>query len=87
MHQPPLDDGSCITCKEYKHHKEKAAICREHYEADKLKETILGEDLYMSADMQKVTMLPYMAGVKSCALTNRLVVFHETFAPLGEQKQ
>lgn len=42
--------------------------------------------MYVSADMQKVTMLPYMMGVKSYAFTNRPVAFHETFAPLGKQK-
>ena len=37
--------------------------------------------------MQKVMLLPYMIGNKLCAFTSRLVCFHETFAPLGDQRQ
>ncbi|GFR77097.1 hypothetical protein ElyMa_000499700 [Elysia marginata] len=35
--------------------------------------------------MQEVIMLPSMPGVKSCVFVNRLVAYHETFAPLGNQ--
>ncbi|KAK3778587.1 hypothetical protein RRG08_047871 [Elysia crispata] len=35
--------------------------------------------------MQKVIMLPSMPGVKSCVIVNRLVAYHETFTPLGDQ--
>ena len=35
--------------------------------------------------MQKVIMLPGITGVKGALFTKRLIVFHETFAPLGGQ--
>ena len=68
-------------------HKQKASISRQHYDADKKKDTQTRTEVYASADMQKVLMLPAMTGVKSCVFTNRLVILHETFAPLGEQKK
>ena len=43
--------------------------------------------MFVSADMQKVMMMPFMRGVKTCVFTNRLVAFHETFAPLGQQAE
>lgn len=39
----------------------------------------------LSVDMQKVIMLPGITGVKAALFTKRLIVFHETFAPLGGQ--
>ena len=74
-------------CMKYIIHKQKASISRQHYDADKKKDTQPGTEVYVSANVQKVLMLPAMTGVKSCVFTNRLVVFHETFAPLGEQKK
>ena len=44
-----------------------------------------GTKIYVAADMQKVIMLPSMPGVKSCVFVNRLVAYHETFTPLGDQ--
>ena len=44
------------------------------YTEDKNKNT--DNELIFPAHMQKVMMLPYMRGVKSCAFTKR--VFHET---------
>ena len=32
-------------------------------------------------------MLPSMPGAKSCVFANRLVAYHETFAPLGDQRK
>ena len=46
-----------------------------------------GIDIAVAADMQKIMMLPYMPGVKSCAFVNRLVAFNQTFAPTGEQRK
>lgn len=84
-HQLPSLDLDCETCRDFKMHKDKAEISREHYERDKEKDPQPGTELYMSADMQKVIMLPCMPGVKTCVFTNRLVAFHETFAPMGQQ--
>ena len=54
------------------------------YTNDKSKDT--EDEVIFSADMQKVIMLPFMQGIKTCAFTRRLVTFHQTFAPLGTQQ-
>ena len=36
--------------------------------------------------MQKMLMLPHMPGVKAAIFTKRIIMFHETFAPLGGKK-
>ena len=86
-HEHNEPDPECQDCMKYIIHKQKASISRQHYDADKKKDTQPGTEVYVSANVQKVLMLPAMTGVKSCVITNRLVVFHETFAPLGEQKK
>lgn len=52
---------------------------------EKAKDPMPGSERYVSAVMQKIIMLPSMPRVKTCVFTNRLVAFHETFAPLGNQ--
>ena len=37
----------------------------------------------MSVDMQKVIMLPRLPGLKQAIFCKRLVLFNETFAPVG----
>ena len=86
-HEHNEPDPECQDCMKYIIHKQKASISRQHYDADKKKDTQTRTEVYVSADMQKVLMLPAMTGVKSCVFTNRLVVFHDTFSPLGEQKK
>ena len=71
-----------MSVKQFSVHKTNAARSREMYKNDNAKETNI-EDAYFSADMQKVIMLPRLPGVKTCVFTRRLVLFHETFAPLG----
>ena len=80
-------DADCEECANQVSHKERARISRKHYDMDKRKDNEPGTEVYVSGDMQKVIMLPTMKGIKSCVFTNRLVVFHETFAPMGEQKK
>ena len=84
-HQLPSLDPKCETCQSFKGHKDWARISREHYETDKEKDPQPGTELYVSADIQNVIMLPCMPGVKTCVFTNRLVAFNETFIPLGNQ--
>ena len=86
-HEHNEPDPECQDCMKYIIHKQKASISRQHYDADKKKDTQPRTEVYVSANVQKVLMLPAMTGVKSCVITNRFVVFHEKFAPLGEQKK
>ena len=39
---------------------------------------------YLSVDLQKVKMLPEIAGVKSAVFTGRIACYNETFSPLGK---
>ena len=41
----------------------------------------------MSADMQKIIMIPGLPGVKTVVFTRRIVAYHETFAPLVPSKE
>ena len=41
------------------------------------------DTVYLPVDMQKVIVLPRITGAKAALFTERLIVFHETFAPLG----
>ena len=85
-HQTPDDYPDCETCKALLEHRQRYISGRTHYIQDSDKDPEDGTEIYVPADMQKVIMLPYMPGIKSCAFVNRLVTFHETFAPPGEQK-
>ena len=38
---------------------------------------------YFAADLQKVIMLPRLPGMKTAIFTRRIILFHETFVPLG----
>ena len=41
------------------------------------------DELFLSADMQKVILLPRLPGFKLCLFTKRVVVIHESFAPIS----
>ena len=43
--------------------------------------------IYFSADLQKVVMLPRLPGNKTSVFTQRIILFHETFAPLVPEKK
>ena len=83
MHENEVEN--CSVCSDWKKHIENARIARTKYREDAGKEWTDGT-AYMSCDMQKVIMMPRMPGVKSAVFTRRVVLFHETFAPLGDGK-
>ena len=59
--------------------------CRTEYRLDR--DRTWGERGVWSADLQKVIMLPAMTGLKKSIFCKRIVLFNETFAPLGGKKQ
>ena len=73
----------CPSCDQYKPHRYLYKLAREEYNKDAALDD--PDTYYVSADMQKVMLLPYLHGVKTCIFTSRLVCFHETFAPIGKQ--
>jgi len=77
--------ADCEMCRSHDLHSESVLITRRHYKEDLEKDT--DDEVFLSCDMQKIIMLPRMPGVKTCVFTRRLVAFHETFAPLGGNKE
>ena len=86
-HQPPKLETDCELCQKYTTHKARVASGRSKYDEDREKDPEVGFEMFVSADMQNVMMMPFMRGVKTCVFINRLVAFHETFAPLGQQAE
>ena len=84
-HSQPQENPDCDSCKIQLEHKRNYVSGRIHYKKDAEEDPDEGTTIYVAADMQKVIMLPPMPGVKSCVFVNRLVAYHETFAPLGDQ--
>nr|CAH7733291.1 unnamed protein product [Callosobruchus chinensis] len=65
----------------WKQHKEKYVAAREEYERDKKERQ--PEKLIVSADLQKVIMLPRAEMFKEVIFTPRVTAFNESFVPVG----
>ena len=76
---------SCEICDLYRAHKARAEIARKKYkdDADALKKD---DEVIVSADLQKVIMLPRIEMFKTAIFTRRLCLFNETFAEVGKKK-
>ena len=73
--------GKCSECDNWVTHIHKAGKSRSVYRKDR--ETNPEDDVFhFSADMQKVIMRPRLPGNKTSMFTRRIILFHETFAPL-----
>ena len=81
-----IQPGICKECDDWKAHIEKAKESREAYRRDADTYPADGEYCF-SADMQKVMMLPRLPGNKTAVFTRRIVMYHETFAPLMPSKK
>lgn len=79
-----LRHRKCSTCMDFDKHKERYTLAREKYDVDRksMKSVDVG---YFSADLQKVIMLPRIDMFKAVLFCPRLVVFHESFVPLGHK--
>lgn len=89
-HDDPNDGAaaeSCEECKIWRKHLNDAKQAREEYRKDRETNCSAGDVAIYSADMQKVVIVPIVKKhPKLCAFVPRLVVFNETFVPLGGQK-
>ena len=72
----------CNTCDNYTTRISKAIGARSVYKAEKVREWESNE-VVISVDVQKVIMLPRVAGLKQAIFCKRLILFNETFAPVG----
>lgn len=82
-----VNEGTENECNDYivwKNHIQKASKARNHYRIDKTK-TVNDEIIIVSADMQKVVMLPRLKGLKTAIFCKRLIAFNETFANIGSK--
>ena len=76
-----IKPGECQKCDAWTQHINKSYESRNAYRKDA--DTYPEPEKYcVSADLQKVIMLPRLPGVKKCVFTRRIIAFNETFAPL-----
>ena len=75
----------CADCVDFELHIKTATEARERYREEKNREWTDNEKV-VSVDMQKVIMLPRLPGLKVVVFCKRIVVFNETFAPVGGSK-
>ena len=57
-------DSNCDECKAHKIHLDNWKDRRDQYQRDKEKDAVAGTEVVVSADMQKIILLPYMTGIK-----------------------
>ena len=86
-HAGTTDDviPECDICMGHENHVMRAKETRKAYQIYSSKVNN-HDEAYISVDLQKVVMLPRLPGVKSVAFTKRIIVYNETFAPLGEKR-
>ena len=77
---------NCESCGDFISHIKTASQARESYRRDKDRE-LNDDELIASVDMQKVIMLPRIPGLKVVVFCKRIVLFNETFAPVGGSKK
>ena len=82
--QLPSPIATCTKCHDWGHHIVKAGIARMLYREDakKQREDAKKHPVY-AADLEKVIMLPRLPGNKTAIFTRRIIMFNETFAPVG----
>lgn len=76
----------CDCCQKYLNHKNKYTRARKAYTIDAEKGEN-NDEVFFSADLQKVIMLPRMEEFKICIFTPRIIAFNESFVPLGKKSK
>lgn len=76
----------CDICHRQEEHKSRATHARQAYQADATNPH-MPDECIVSADMQKVIMLPRMEMFKTVLFTRRICLFNETFAAVGSKKK
>jgi hypothetical protein len=76
-------EAECSICVQYSQHHEKYTKARQLYSGHKdLPQN--EKQIYFTADLEKVIMLPRMETFKSVIFCQRLIAFNQTFAPVGK---
>lgn len=74
---------TCTNCVAWKKHITRAKRSRKEYK-EHVKQEFDNSTVCVSADLQKITMLPRMEMFKSVIFLKRLIAYNETFVPLGK---
>lgn len=85
-HDWKCSDLDCFTCLNYNVHVNNYNEARIDYNNDKELQKKNQDTIYMSTDLQKVVLLPRLPGYKKCLFTRRLIIYNQTFAPIGKFK-
>lgn len=75
--------ADCTVCVNWATHHEKYKKARELYSEHKNRPQERSQ-IYYSADLEKVIMLPRLESFKAAIFCQRLVAYNQTFAPLGK---
>ncbi|GFR94559.1 CAI-1 autoinducer sensor kinase/phosphatase CqsS [Elysia marginata] len=86
MHKKDCHCEDVCDISEFLGHKTRYRAARKEYQQDSQVNTE-EKRLIVSADLQKVIMLPRMEQFKTAVFTRRLTVFNETFAEVGKGKR
>lgn len=78
---------NCTQCKEWSYHISHATEARNNYRADSESINWNSKNLCVSADLQKVVMLPRMKSFKEVIFTHCLITFNERFVPVGKNQK
>lgn len=89
LHNPDHQENTglqleCEECKQWEKHRNKAKEAREKYQSDANNPS--PDTVYFSGDLEKVIMLPRIDMFKKVIFCQRIIVFNESFAPLGSQQ-
>lgn len=90
IHNPDYKEKShrnCLECKDYAQHHQRYILARQEYKKDVDKQNEINADsAYFSADLEKVIMLPRIDEFKIVMFCPRIIVFNESFVPIGDKK-
>lgn len=76
----------CSVCKTFSVHIKKAEDSRKMYRSD-AEANFPNDEVCFSADLQKVIMLPRLDQYKIAIFTPRIIVFNESFVPVGKNQK
>lgn len=73
----------CETCITWKKHEIKYTDARNLYKIHSSQKDNINDCVTVSADLQKVIMLPSAEMFKKVIFTRRIIAYHESFVPVG----
>lgn len=79
-------DQTCVTCNTWSKHMKRAKEARELYQKHANAE-FDSKTICISADLEKIIMLPRMEVFKKVLFTHRLTTYNETFVPVGTKQK